>query len=355
MRLNYKILLPLMGSGILLFACLIGNHLVSAQTTATVTPVVHKSLAEQLGFTAPQLDDLQQHGMSEVAENVPFTAYGHDYHLVHIWPASIDDRINLGLGKVLLFQVDGAIAKLIWRVNADVILTYLSGNKIGRNWPIPGDWEQNGKINFGIYYVAVNTCSQNFSYLDVYTLNANGAITSRLSKIIPAGYVVESLEKGKNGSLLLRAVDIRGFSSRMNFASCRGPISDRYFELIGRSLSDVSAQHIDTYISRIGDLVYDLTTWQPQAVSDPERDSKLYAGKLMELQMIYDALGQRDNGYALMKSLATQALDANHIKRDTYLDKVFLPAMTQLYVQHQLLVPPEFVGAKPMETLDFYP
>src|SRR5258708_32676136 len=107
--------------------------------------------------------------MIKVTANLAFAAYGRKYHLVRV--SSVDDQANLGAGKLMVFQVDGTSAKLIWEAGADAG-TYLSGDEVlGIDWPLPGDWEQNGKLDFGVFYYVSNSCSPNFSSLEVYVLN----------------------------------------------------------------------------------------------------------------------------------------------------------------------------------------
>jgi hypothetical protein len=324
-------------------------RMTKAKSAATATLVPHKSLEQQLGFTSSVLSGLQQHGVTEVADKIEFIGYEHEYRLVHVITPLNAINTQQRIGAVLLFQVEANEGKLLWRIDVDEFWDIPSIRS--KAWPNPGDWEKSGNINFAIFTYTLNTCPLITSYLEMFILRPDGTVSSQFRNVIPAGHLVEAIERRQN-RLVLKMLDIRGFSSEMNYSSCRGPVVYKYFELSGTTLKPISDQYSKLYLSEINDIVTSLTQWKP--LINPDTDSIIFSSRVMKLLLIYDAIGKREYGYKRAITLTQQALANKVIEHNTYLDTIFLPTMNQLHSQNLPFVPPEFVGPNPQDALDFY-
>jgi len=314
------------------------------------TPTPSQSLAEQAGFSSPVLDEFQRAGMRYVAEKIAFSAYGHDYRLLGFRPVAVptDDGNRLSLGAAMLFQVDGNTGTLLWRKDVGGEYITLDAKQAELHaWPLPGDWETTGNIEFGVRATLDSTCP--LSILNVYELHADGSVHARFTNRIPPDHVVQSITIQEDGSLLLTASDQRGRSMGM----CVYPRMTRYFELRRDQLTDVSKRHTSDYMADLGEDIYAATTWINGEGDD--WNSQAYAARLMEILLIYDALGERDAGYVLVRELASNALSTGRIKQNMYLDQVFLPTMAQLYAQKLPFVEPAYTGPKPIPAVNWYP
>ncbi|MEP7286816.1 MAG: hypothetical protein ABI947_13735 [Chloroflexota bacterium] len=349
--MNRRFLFGLLTIIMFFLANMLCNLPVVGQADMTLPPTPAKSLAEQAGFSSPILDDLQQKGMRWVNENIPFTAYGHDYRLLSFLPIGVptNDGNRLDLGAAMLFQLDKNVAKLLWRKDIGGEWTILDAKHAETgSWPAPGNWQKNGQIDFGVLNVADSTCP--FHILNMYVLSSDGTVFSAFKNLIPLDHVVTSIEIQKNDSLLLTTVDERGKS--MN--RCIVPHMIRYFELTGTKLTDVSVQHQETYMNKLGEDIYFTITWKSIPQLDDNTNSEWYAARLMEVLLIYDELGERDAGYNLVQNLATEAIKTSRIKPHTYLDQIFLPTMAQLYQQHQPFIEPAYIGPNPRQQHNYY-
>ncbi len=328
------------------------NQPVVGQGDMTLPPTPTQSLEEQAGFSSPVLNELQQKGMRWIDENIAFTAYGHDYRLLSFRPIGVPtgDGNMLGLGAAMLFQLDKKAGNLLWRKDVGGEWSILAEKHAETaSWPPPGDWEKNGQIDFGVLNVFDSTCP--FSILNVYALSSDDNVTSRFRNLIPLDHVVTSIEIQDNGSLLLTTVDKRGKGAS---SLCVVPNMIRYFELKGTTLTDVSTQHQEDYMGKLGEDIYITTTWKSLPQLDDDTNAEWYAARLMEMLLIYDELKERDAGYSLVQHLAAEAIRTGRIKPNTYLDQVFLPAMARLYQQNQPFVEPDYIGPNAPQRVNYY-
>ncbi len=358
--MNNRLLGGLITSAVVLSVTMRQNQPVVKLNQMTLPPTPTQSLEEQAGFTSPVLEQFQQKGMRLVNENISFSAYGHDYRLLGFVPIGfVPTGTPTGeggfpsLGAVMLFQLNKSVGTLLWRNDVGSEWPVLSEKRsdIGNLWPAPGDWEKNGQLDFAVEYAHDTTCP--FDPIYMYVLGSDGTVTSRFKHLIPLDHVITSIEIQKDGSLLLTAQDERG--KGVNYL-CVFPDMHRYLKLHGTTLTDVSADHQEDYDTQLGQDIFVTTTWKSYDFSmlDDDTIAQYYSSHLMEILLIYDALGKRDAGYHLVQELATDALQSGVIKPNTYLDQVFLPAMAQLYQQKLPFVDPAYVGPNPLPRVDYY-
>src|SRR5258708_7834994 len=162
-------------------------------STPQATPI--QSLAQQAEFSSPTLDELQQRGMQLVSENIAFSAYGHTYRLISFDPIGVPsgDGNMPGLGSVMLFQLDNTVGNLVWREDIGPEWPILGAkNAETAAWPTPGDWEDNGQIEFGVLNVHDSTCG--LAILNMYVLSSDGKVTAQFRNMIPLEQVVKAIE-----------------------------------------------------------------------------------------------------------------------------------------------------------------
>src|SRR5258708_2803018 len=214
------------------------------------------------------------------------------------------------------------------------------------NFTAPGDWNKNGKTEFAVLGSFAGT-SWASTVLYIYELKADGSVISRLKGVIPAGFIASAAQRDQNGTIVVTVNDIRG-EMAMGLPNCCGPHAERYYDWRDDKISDASAQHSDKYFGSLGESLYQLTTQKFD-------DAAAYSARLLELLMVYDAVGQRDAGWALAQSLANAALAAKRVPANGYLEKVFLPTEKQLYDQHKPFEVPDLVtGPQPAQSDDLY-
>lgn len=316
-----------------------------------------KPLSEQVGFSDPALDALQALGENTLGESEDFQAYGHNYRLLAIWEllsdASPNDVTSIIGGAALLFQMDTAKPTLLWSQDYLKLIgqaPFLTNQHYPVfNAPAPGDWDKDGKTEFAILGSFSGTAWFSTFYY-VYQIQPDGVtVTSRFKGNIPPGYIVVAIEPQFDNSIVLTVADIRG-EMAMGLPNCCGPQISRYFDWRGDTLVDSSPNHTDRYFERIGSTLYRLTTEQFDNPAD-------YAARLLELLMMYDAMGQRDAGWLLVQGLVAQAKQTGRLAEGTYVDTVFIPTMTQLYQQKQPFVAPDLLNtgvATPLPITSFY-
>lgn len=310
---------------------------------------VFPPLAEQVGFIDPALTELETKGQNVLGESVDFSAYGHAYRLLAVWsvlPGYPTELSSVSGGSALLFQMDTPAPTLLWKQDYTALMgqaPYLTDQRsIGFSAPAPADWTGDGRIEFAVLGSHSGTAwSSTFYYF--YNLEADGRVVSALQGIIQPGFIVGTMEAQFDGSLLLTVADIRG-EMAMGLPNCCGPFTNRFYEWRGGTIAEASALHPEKYVPSIGSIVYYLTT---ETAEDPAD----YAARLLEVMMMYEALGQKDAGWKLVNSIITTAKSDGRLVEGSYVDTTFLPAMTQLYQAGQPFVPPDYVGqAAP----DFY-
>jgi len=329
---------------LMLFAALLvlGALPTLAQDTA-------RPLAEQVGFSDPKLDELQAAGQNTLGESLDFSAYGRNYRLLSVWSALLTDPTFIVGGSALLYQVDGGAPVLVWSQDYLKLLgqaPYITNTRMEFfNAPPPGDWTGTGKADFAVLGSFAGTAWFSTFYY-IYQLQPDNTVTSVLRGVIPPGHIVANLELQTDGSFLLAASDVRG-EMAMGLPNCCGPQAVRYFEWRGDQLQDVSAQRPEKYIPALGGAVYQLTT-------TPITDPAAYSARLLELLMIYQALGAPEAGLKLVQSLVAQAQEEGQLGVDTYVDTTFLPAMLSLFQAGQPFMPPDYVAPNPPAVIDFY-
>lgn len=297
------------------------------------------SLEDQLGFTDTTIEQLQAQGMDTIGENIEFTAFGHNYHLLSVMPHTIptNDGSSIGGGAVLLYKLTDN-PTLIWKRFLNGEQPILAGTSDKTNTlPPPGNWNTENNIFFAFALVS-NTSKWDSYLIYINQLRSDDTVISPLSNSIPPGYIVTSVQAKPNGIILLNAEDIR-WQGAMGVSACCGPRIQHYFEWQDNLFVDVSAQHYEDYFGQIGSLIYTLTTWQFNTLE--EENLKLYAKDLFELLMIYDTIHERENGWLLVQNLIIQTKASHPLSDGSYLDQVFIPAITQSYNSDTPFVPPE--------------
>jgi hypothetical protein len=311
---------------------------------AVKTKAQGNSLAEQIGFSDSIFDQLEMQGQAVLGESLEFSAYNHTYRLLAIWDRSVEPP-DLGptVGTVLLFQTDTAQPTLLWSQDYGKLQGQVpSLDGIGMS--APGDWNNDNKMEFAILGWFSGTAWYH-KIIYIYQIEPEGAVVPALKGVIPPGHIVVSAEQQNHGNFLLTVADIRG-EMAMGLPNCCGPYIYRYFEWRDGILKDTSDQHISKYFAPIGNNIYDLTT---ERFDDPA----LIAARLLELLMMYEAVGQRDAGWRLVQGLVAQAKMQGWLAEGTYVDTVFMPTMTQLYEAGQPFVIPELSDGS-IQYIDFY-
>lgn len=313
---------------------------------------VFPPLADQVGFIDPALTELEVKGQNVLGESVEFSAYSHSYRLLAVWsvlPGYPEELSSVAGGSALLYQTDTPSPTLLWKQDYAALLgqaPYLTDQRsIGFSAAAPGDWTGDGRVEFAVLGSHSGTAwSSTFYYF--YNLEADGRVVSALQGVIPPGFIIGSLETQFDGSLLLAAADIRG-EMAMGLPNCCGPFTNRFYEWRGGTIAEASALHPEKYVPSIGSIVYYLTT---ETAEDPAD----YAARLLEVLMMYEALGQKDAGWKLVNSIITTAKSDGRLAEGTYVDSTFLPAMMQLYQSGLPFVPPDYAGTNAPGYTDFY-
>jgi hypothetical protein len=344
--------LTLFAAFALAFALAPLHHAAAQDSTLTIS--------QQVGFDDPVFAELEAKNQRTLGESVEFNAYGHDYRLFTVWELlpdmTADDPGGVLGGTALLFQMDTAAPTLLWSEDYAARIgqePYVSGEHFGGgfNSPPPGDWNGDGVIEFGVLGSFSGTAWFN-TILYIYELQADNTVTSALEGVIPPGMIVTHVEQGFDGQPLLSVSDIRG-EMAMNLPNCCGPHTQRYFAWRDGQLTDVSNEHQEKYNDPLGGAVLYLTTQTVPAGAD-DLDARVFAARLLELLMTYDALKQRDAGWALAQNLLAQAKQTGRLSEGTYVDTEFMPAMEQLYQSGQQFVPPDIIISSGSALGDFY-
>jgi hypothetical protein len=108
------------------------------------------------------------------------------------------------------------------------------------------------------------------------------------------------------------------------------------------------------YMEYLGQYVYLVSTWKPNPNLDEGSNTLWFTMYLMDILMIYDAVGQRESGYILVRGLVTQAIESNRIPEPSYVDQEFLPAMGRFYAENTPFIPPDLVGPDARPIYDEY-
>ncbi len=312
----------------------LGGHVRAQDATGTPPP----PLAEQVGFSDSTLSQLEASGQSILGDSVQFNAYGHAYRLLAVWEKmdGLDFPIS---GTALLYQTDGGAPKLVWHVDysqpwgqAPYISSAVGGTF---NAPAPSDWNADGKTEFGVIGSFAGTAWYS-TMLYVYQLQPDGSVVDLLANQIPAGYIAVAAESDLNGGVLLTVADVSG-EMAMGLANCCGPHASRYFTWRDGQLVDVSAERPDKYMYALGYAVYTVTT---QDIPDGAE----FSARLLEILEMYQAIGQKDAGWALVQTLVAQAKESGRLQSGTYVDTTFLPTMKQLYDAGKPFIVPDYVG-----------
>lgn len=322
----------------ILFLLLLSSTSVLAQSTP---------LEQQVGFADAKLAELSAVGQNTLGESLEFTGNNHSYRLITVWQPSPDAASTVPVGgSALLYQTDGGTPVLLWSQDYLALIgqaPYISGLGLGFfPAPPPGDWNGDGKTEFGVYGSFAGTAWFS-SILYIYEIQPDNTIRPVLRGVIPAGHIVTNAEILSDNSVMLSASDIRG-EMAMGLPNCCGPFIQRFFEWRGDTITDASALYPGRYFETLGNLLYYLTTTDIQDPVD-------YSARLLELLMSYESMGQRDAGWNLMFSLILQAKQAGRLAEGTYVDQTFLPTMTQMYQSGTPFAPPDVVAGTAM---DFY-
>jgi hypothetical protein len=305
------------------------------------------TLAEQVGFSDPALDALEAAGVNTLGESVAFTAYGSPYRLLAVWsvlPASTDiTPVNVTGGTALLYRMD-ATPTLVWQ--RDFAETghapFLTSEYLSFNAPPPGDWNGDGLTDFGVVANFAGTSWASY-LLHIFTLAEDGTVTSPLTGTIPPGHIVTRAEQFNATSALMSVVDIRG-EMLMNLPNCCGARVTRYFSWQGAAVEDISADLYYRYYEGIGNnLVYVTTTDFNPREGLPTAEE--LSARLLELMMVYEAIGARETGWTLAQALVAQAKAEGRLPEGTYVDTVFLPAMQTYAERGQPFLMPEYVDS----------
>lgn len=323
-----------------LVACFI--FIAGTTTNAQLPP-----LQQQVGFADPKLAELEARGQNTLGESADIVANGHSYRLLAIWQPAPDASTTSPVGgSALLYQMDNGQPILRWSQDY-LALTgqapYLTNQTFGFfPAPAPGDWNGDGNAEFAIYASFAGTAWFN-SILYIYQIQPDDTVRSVLKGAIPSGHIVSAVEALGDGSVLFTVSDIRG-EMAMGLPNCCGPYTLRYFEWRNGVITNASATYPGKYFETIGNLIYYVTT-------SPIQDPVDYSARLLELLMAYESTGQRDAGWLLVNSLVQQAKQAGRLAEGTYVDQIFLPAMTQMYQGGTPFVAPDML---PNTAIDFY-
>lgn len=310
-----------------------------------IPPTPLPPLSEQIGFYDPIFAELEADRQNTLGDSTRFEAYSHQYRLLAIWAISPDYPEMVDGGTALLYQMDGNQPQLIW--SKDYSGFHGQTPSVDSASPLfhapsPGDWNNDGKAEFGVYgFFAGTAWYSNMLY--VYQLKPDNEVVSIFKGKILPGHIVISAEKLNDGTtILLTLTDVRG-EGAMKLSNCCGPLIHRYYEWRERDIVEASAKYLDNYVQPLGNTIYRLTT---SNITDPVE----YSARLLEVLMIYDALDQREAGWALAQQIVQQAKQTGRLPEGTYVDETFMPAMAQLYESGTLFVAPDKID----HVTDFY-
>ncbi len=325
----------------IIFSALSSLASVTAQELSpTPTSQIIQSLSDQVGFSDQTLFELQINGINTVDSTLAFSAYNQAYKLFSIVQRIPPNPLPVA-GAVLLYKMDSATPKLLWRWNTgSVEVSFLPKYPEAGTWPPPSDWLQNDSMLFGIATIRDST-SWAYSLFHVFELHSDQTVSSILKDTIPVGYKVAAVKIRKQGRLLIYLDDLRG-EGTMGISNCCGPRMHRFFEYDGQHMTDVSAKYIDEYNATLGSRLYSLTTWKVENITGQE--ANLLAKNLLELLMIYEIAGYRQEGWTLVQSLVAQAKTYGRLAENTYVDTTFMPTMSQLFRDNKPFIEPDYVG-----------
>jgi hypothetical protein len=244
---------------------------------------------------------------------------------------------------VVLIQVDTVHPMFLWEhdyAKQNGLYSLLPHNNLSVNssdLPFPGEWNSDGNVFFAIGG-SVPIQHDHRDYIFIYEIKPDGTVVSRLKNAIPPWYGVIKIERQQDKTLLLWAVR----TDLSNYACFYGPLPARPFTWIKDKITSVAFSYWDAYgpnpyADAIGWEVYHLTTMAVSAQFDDHTFSQI----LLELLVHYDAIDQRNAGWQLAQDLVKEAKESHRLAEGTYVDKVFMPTMTQLYEAHRTFVHPD--------------
>ncbi len=305
----------------------------SVTPTPTFTPTPRGPLSQQVGFSDPEIHKWEAARVDILDGNVEFTASGHQYRLLYM-RSSFHTSPDHG-GIVALYQTDSNRPKFLWSHDflefEGLTPQILAPQIMDAGAPPPGEWNGDGKVFFAVYALGRDGAKWPLGYYFIYEIRPDGSVVSRLNGVMPPGIVVSKIER-QNGVTLLYAFYVH--SRSMDFGS---PIS-RYYRWSADKITNISSEHLQEYFPTIGYVVYRVTI--TKVVTDI--DARFLAENLYMLLACYDAVEQRDAGWALVQDLVSEAKRTNRLAEGTYIDKVFMPTVARLYKENRALVPPEW-------------
>lgn len=320
-----------------------------AQGDPTPTPPGGKSLSEQAGFADALLNELQLRGLNTLGDSLEFEAYGRKYRLLAVWEMLTGSPIPL-MGAVLLYDMT-ATPTLIWsfdygRYNGQSPYLYQVGNFADQSGAIaPGRWLGDDRTFFAVASSHTGTAWSRY-IVHVYELRADNTVISALKGQIPRGHIVTGVDNRYGEKPTLVLTDLRG-EMAMETANCCGPRVQRYYEYQDGRWVDASAKYTFNYYTDIGYAVNRLTT---EPIDSPNET----AARLLELLMVYEAMGKRAEGWAFVNYTVAFLKAGRGLAEGTYIDTVFLPAMRAQFESGVPFTAPEFTGVDPNLFMDWY-
>jgi hypothetical protein len=298
----------------------------SLTPTITLTPTPIAPLAQQVGFSDPELTKLEAERTNILHDSLTFSAYGHRYRLLSIYSS----RINFVApgGAVVLYQMDGPRPRFLWKSDYGLAPTPVSLNN-----PPPGDWNGDGKIYFAY---SVETGGNGWgihSWYYIYELRPDGTVVSPLKYAIAPYFLVGSIER-KTGytALLANELDISGYRW-----------FTRYYRLEAGQIVDDWEHHVQEYTANMSGAIYHATTAKVLTNYD-EWD---FADSLYEILFTYEAMEQREAGWLLVQDLVSEAKQTHRLTDGTYVDTPFMTTMTRLYKENRTFVLPPVDFSRP--------